>query len=172
MSVFVINIFLLLIAILLGYVIYILAYSIIFGAPFAVTRKNKVDKMIDMLSLKKGDKLADLGSGDGRIVIAAAQKGAQAHGYELNPLLVLISRKKIRKANLQHKAFIHRKSYWDVSLKDYDAITIFGIKHIMPSLEKKLNLELKKGSKVASNHFKFPKWKIYKKEENLYLYKK
>ncbi len=172
MLVFIINFFLIIIGLLLIYIIYILSYSILFGAPFAVTRKPKMEKMLDMLRLKPGDKFADLGSGDGRIVIAAARRGAQAHGYELNPILVLVARRKIKKAHLEHIAYIHRKSYWDVSLKNFTAVTVFGIKHIMPSLEKKLDLELKKNSLVVSNHFKFPKWKIYKKEENLYLYKK
>lgn len=166
------NIALSLIGILLIYIIYILSYSILFGAPFAVTRKEKMNKMLNLLDIKSGDMFADLGSGDGRIVIAAAKKGARAHGYELNPVLVLISRIKIKKARLEGKAFIHRKSYWGVSLKHYDAISVFGIVHIMPSLEKKLKNELRKGGLVVSNHFRFPKWEVYKKDENLYLYKK
>ncbi len=142
----------------------------LFGAPFAATRNEKMKIMIGLLELKKGDKFVDLGSGDGRIVIAAAKKGVEAHGYEINPVLVFISKYKIKHKNLSGNAFIHWKSYWNVNLNEYTAISVFGIKHIMPSLEKKLMAELRKG-RIVSNHFKFPNWKVSKEKENLYLYK-
>ena len=154
---------------LLIYAIYILLYSIVLGAPYAATRNVKVQKMIKLLDLKRGDRFADLGSGDGRFVIAAAKKGVEAHGYELNPILVLISRYKIKREKLSN-AKIYRKSYWSVSLEKYNAISVFGIKHIMPFLEKKLKKELRTKSRVASNHFKFPNWEEKRKIENLYLY--
>lgn len=162
---------LMVIIILLLYVIYILLYSMILGAPYAATRDIKMKIMLDMLRFKKGDNFVDLGSGDGRFVIEAARRGTEAHGYEMNPILVLISKRNIAKANLSDKAKIHWKSYWSVDLEKYNKIAVFGIKHIMPSLEKKLKKELRKESLVASNHFKFPNWKITEKKENLFLYK-
>ena len=157
---------------LLLYVIYVLLYSMILGAPYAATRVRKMNMMLDLLKLTTGDKFVDLGSGDGRFVIEAAKKGVNSYGYEMNPILVIISRNKIKNEKLPAKAKIFWKSYWSVNLGEYNAVAVFGIKHIMPSLSKKLKNELKEGSRVVSNHFRFPNWKESEKKENLYLYKR
>ncbi len=96
----VIGFFFLLIIALLLYIIYVLMYSMIFGAPYAATREKHMNIMIDLLGLTKEDKFVDLGSGDGRFVIAAAKKGVKSCGYEMNPILVMVSRNNIRKKKL------------------------------------------------------------------------
>lgn len=72
-----------------------------FNAPYAPSVKNRLDAMLDLANIQPGDKAVDLGSGDGRVVIAMAQAGAEAHGYEINPWLVLWSRYAIRRAGLK-----------------------------------------------------------------------
>jgi ribosomal protein L11 methylase PrmA len=128
--------------------------------------------MIKLAKIKKGDKAVDLGSGDGRIVIALAKAGAEAHGYEINPFLVWYSRYKIKKAGLKGKAFIHRKSFWKINFKQFDVIMMFQFHTIMDKLKKKLKKELKPKARVVSYYWKFPKWKPNKKIDNIYLYKK
>ena len=142
------------------------------GAPFDTTSKKKVKKMIQLAKIKKGDKAVDLGSGDGRLVIEMAKKGAEAHGYEINPLLVWLSRCNIKKAGLKGKAFIHWKNFWNVNLKKFNIIMIFQFCTVMPKLEKKLKKELKPKSKIVSNHWKFPNWKPKKKSQDVLLYVK
>jgi ubiquinone/menaquinone biosynthesis C-methylase UbiE len=161
------------------FVIYIFffVWPWLFGAPFEPTNDKKIKKMIKLAGIRKGkkkDKAIDLGSGDGRIVIALAKAGAkEAHGFEINPVLVLVSRRKIKKAGLQKKAFIHWKNFWKISFKDYSVVTLFQFPTIMKKLEKKLRLELKKGSRIVSYHWKFPTWKPVKKiDKDIYLYKK
>jgi hypothetical protein len=146
----------------------------LFGAPFEPTKEKKVKKMIKLAKIKKTDKAVDLGSGDGRLVIALAKAGAkEAHGYEINPLLVFISRRRIKKARLQKKAKIHWANFWRTSLKDYDVVTLFQFPTIMKRLGKKLRRELKKGSRVVSYHWKFHNWKPSKVvDKDIYLYKK
>jgi len=122
--------------------------------------------------VKKGDKVVDLGSGDGRFVIAFAKKGAEAHGYEINPLLVLISKYKIKKAKLKDKAFIHWKSFWKVDLGKYNIIIMFQFKTIMKRLEEKLNKELKPKTKIISYYWKFPRMKMKRKLGKIYVYEK
>jgi ribosomal protein L11 methylase PrmA len=131
-------------------------------------------QMLERESRSKGGgkRAVDLGSGDGRIVIALARSGFEAHGFELNPLLVAYSRRKIRQAMLQDCAFIHQKSYWDENLSSFDVVVVFGISYIMKKLEKKLVQELRPGSLVASNYFSFPDWKPVHTEHNLLVYKK
>ena len=144
---------------------------IIFGAPFQPTSKYKIKKIIKLASAKKGDKILDLGSGDGRIVMSFAKKGLESHGYEINPLLVFISRRKIRKENLQDKAFIHWGNFWKENIDKYDVIILFQIGYIMNKLENKIKKEAKKNVKIISHDWKFPNLKISKKISKIYLYK-
>lgn len=137
---------------------------IIRGAIFLPTFPKTVEKMIKVAKLSPGQKAVDLGSGDGRILIALAKQGVYTHGYEINPFLVLISRYRIRKANLQKHAFVHWKSLWKADLTQMDAVFIFGISYIMKNLELKLKKELPEGAIVISNAFLFPSWKETKKD--------
>ena len=72
--------------------------------PFVPTPQDVVDKMIELAGVKKGDTVYDLGSGDGRIVITAAKKGAKAVGFEIDGDLVKESRENIQKAGMQNSA--------------------------------------------------------------------
>jgi len=128
--------------------------------------------MMELAQIRKGIKAADLGSGDGRVVIALAQAGAEAHGFEIDRKLVAESRKKIKEAGLEGKAFIHHQSFWDSNLAGFEVITIYGITSIMEKLEKKLKTELKNGARVISNYFTFPSWEHNEKRERVYLYRK
>ena len=142
------------------------------GAFFAPSNKKEVERMILISGVKPGDKAVDLGSGDGRLVIALAKARVQAHGYEVNPILVWWSRRKIKKAGLSSKAFIHRQNFWNSDLSGFNVVSVFGIKYMMSKLEAKLKKELKPGARVVSNYFVFPNWKHSKKEGNAYLYLK
>ena len=116
--------------------------------------------------------MADLGSGDGRIVIEFAKKGIESHGFEINPFLVWISKRKIKKAGLENKAFIHKGSFWKKNFNEFNVVTIFGIDYIMKSLEKKLQKELPFNGKVISNAFKFPNWTPEIEKDYTYCYVK
>jgi hypothetical protein len=142
----------------------------LFGAPFEPTHEKKLKKILKLANVKKGEKIAELGSGDGRIVIAFAQKGAEAHGFEINPFLVFLSRRKIKKLGLTGKAFIHWKNFWKADLSKYDKIILFQFSIIMGQLENKLKKELKPNAKVISYYWKFPKWKYANRIENIFLY--
>ena len=82
-------------------------YSYFFwGAINVPTTDEKVEQIIKILDLKGKNKAVDLGSGDGRLIIALAKSGVEAHGYEINPLLVSLARKNIQKINLESRAYI------------------------------------------------------------------
>lgn len=135
------------------------------------TKNESVQRIVVLAKVHKGQKAADLGSGDGRIVIELAKAGAEAHGYEINPLLVCWSRWKIYRTGLSGKAFIHWKDFWLENLSRYDVITIYGITYIMQKLEKKLQKELKKNARVVSYIFKFPNWTCFSSKQNIYIYR-
>jgi precorrin-6B methylase 2 len=144
---------------------------VIKGALFWPSFKENIEKMIVLAEIKKGEKIIDLGSGDGRIVIAAAKIGAQAYGYEINPILVWLSRFKIKRANLSKSAVIYQKSFWLENFSSYDVVFVYGMAHIMKKLEEKISKELKPGARVVSFNYAFPNFPVFKKEGKIYLYK-
>jgi SAM-dependent methyltransferase len=74
----------------------LLLYSLLRGAPYVPTKRRDIESALEMMQLKPGDTVVDLGSGDGSVLKIAADKGHRAVGYEINPLLVLISRWRLR----------------------------------------------------------------------------
>lgn len=142
------------------------------GAPYAPTKESGLDVILKLAEIKPGDKVCDLGSGDGRIVIAAARAGAEAHGYEINPYLVWQSRRAIKKAGLSDRAFIHRRSYWQEDLSRYQVVIFFGITYIMKRLEQKFDKELQPGTRVIANFFTLPTWQPVAEEKKFLLYRK
>lgn len=156
-----------LIVILAGTCAYLL--GLVNGALYIPTDPKMVEDMLDVANLKPGDRVVDIGSGDGRLVIAAARRGIEAKGYEINPLLVWIAGKKIQKSGLEKLASVEWKDFWRADLSSYSVVTVFGIGHIMKRLERKLTRELKPGSRVVCNLFAMPTWKEEKKN-GLFIY--
>lgn len=140
------------------------------GAPYMPSQGKTVRQMVAMAGVLPGERAIDLGSGDGRVVIALARAGAEAHGYEINPLLVWLGRREIRRAGLGDRAFIHWKDFWSVDFSAFDVVTVFGISHIMRVLGRKCRKELKGGARVVANSFPFPKWPQAKRVGEVYLY--
>jgi cyclopropane fatty-acyl-phospholipid synthase-like methyltransferase len=142
------------------------------GAPYEGIREKPLKQMVKISNVKKSDTSVDLGSGDGRIVIAFAKKGIKAVGYEINPFLVLYSRRKIRKLKLQNKAKIYWKNFWNVDFGKYSIITTFQYFTVAKKLEDKINKECKKETKIISHYWKFPNLKIKKQVDKIYFYQK
>lgn len=145
-------------------------WLVLIGAPYIPTKQAGLDKIMALCRDVKGRKALDIGSGDGRVVIALAKAGAEAHGVEINPLLVWWSRAKIRRAGLEGRAFIHCQDLWRTDFSEFDVVTLFGITHIMKRLEKKLRKELKPGARVVSIAFRFPSWTVAEKNEMVFAY--
>jgi len=164
--------FLLILVIILLLIFLIWISSCFFGAPFQPSSNKAMKEMLKLAKMKRGDKVADLGSGNGKIVIEFAKRGIESHGFEINPFLVWLSRKRIKNLHLQNKAFIHWKNFMKSDLSKFDIITSFQISYIMPGLENKLKKELKKNAKVISNTWKFPNWKPKRTIWHVYLYQK
>lgn len=146
-------------------------YSVLFGAPFVPTDRRRVQEMLALSGLRPGEKLVDLGSGDGRIVVAAAKAGAIAEGWEVNPYLWMLSAWNIRRHGLQGRARVRLGSYWAQPLRDADVITLFLITTQMRPMERKLRAELKPGSRVVSYAFTFPEWAHEEARSGVYLYR-
>lgn len=160
--------FIIIYLLVLGYLVY-MAYSMISGAPFVPTKMEKVKKMIEMSGLKKGQKMIDLGSGDGRIIIEASKTGAECTGVEISPFLYWWSKRKANLKGIKNVKFL-RDTLWNVNLGEFDLITIYFIPHRMRKLHRKIKKEMKPGSRIVSYAFTFPDWKPIRKYDNIYLY--
>jgi hypothetical protein len=141
------------------------------GAVYAASPPQKVSLVAEMSGAGPGERAADLGSGDGRIVIALARRGAEAHGYEVNPLLVLLSRRAIRRAGFQDRAVIHWRSFWAADLSRFDVITLFQGSFIMRRLEAKVRREMPAGSRIVSDFWAFPSLAPERRIGTVYRYR-
>lgn len=150
--------------------IYLMLRPIISGAIFCPTSHAHVDTMVVLASPKAGEKIADLGSGDGRVLLAFAQKGAEAHGYEINPLLVMRARKMLKSAGFEKKAFVHWQSFWKKNLGEFDIITVYGFPNFMGRLGRKLKKEAAPGTRIVSNIYTFPGASPAKSQDGVHLY--
>jgi protein-L-isoaspartate O-methyltransferase len=152
-------------------------------APYYPTPETIVQKMLQLGALKAGEKMFDLGSGDGRIVIMAAGKfRADAVGVELDKELYRQSTDKIQSLRLQKTARIING---DVLQQDYssaDLITVYLLPLSNDKVRPILDKQLKKGARVVSHDFEFKDWKPEKVEtieddgegrsHTLYLYRR
>jgi len=123
-----------------------------------------VEKMIDLGGVKKGDVVYDLGSGDGRIVIAAAKKGARAVGFEIDGDLLKQSRENIRAAGVQDSAEIRQQDILTVDLSPASVVTMYLLPDVNMKLRPNLLNQLKPGSRVVSHSFDMGDWKPDKVE--------
>ena len=147
------------------------SYSYFFwGAINVPSTREKAEKMVKLLEIKPEQTIVDLGAGEGRLLIILAKAGAKAYGYEINPFLVSRARKNIKNAGQEDRAFIFWGNFWRQNLKKFDAVVVYGMTHMMKSLENKFKDELKPGAKIVSNHFTLPTWKPNRVEDNVYLY--
>ena len=127
--------------------------------PFVPTPQEVVDKMIELGGVKKGDVVYDLGSGDGRIVITAAKKGARAVGFDVDGDLVKESRENIRKAGLEKSAEIKQQDILTVDLSPATVVTMYLLPDVNLKLKPNLLKQLKPGSRVVSHAFDMGDWK-------------
>lgn len=141
---------------------------VFFGAPYLPTLKPQVVTALDLLSLKPGQTMLEIGSGDGRVLKAAAERGWQVVGYELNPLLVLISLWVTRKYRRQVRII-----WGDAFRKNWpptEGIFIFGLDRLMTKLNTKIIQSQQMPVKVVSFTFQIPERKPSVNKNGLFLY--
>jgi hypothetical protein len=155
--------------------VFYLAFFVFFplgrGAVFFPSTHSHARRMAELADVSYGDKAVDLGSGDGRLVIALARKGAESCGYEINPALVILSRWNIRRAGFAGRAHIRWGSFWRADLAPFQAVTVFQGSFIMRRLEKKVTHELGSGARVVSDYWRFPNLRPELISGTVYLYR-
>jgi predicted RNA methylase len=136
------------------------------------TANTLVNKMLDLAKLTPKDRLIDLGSGDGRTVITAAQRGSTALGIEFNPKMVELSRFNAKKAGVSDKATFRRGDIFKTNFSKADVLTLF----LLPELNERLRptiLRMRPGTRVVSNSFEMGDWEpdqVAEVEDNCQTY--
>lgn len=126
--------------------------------PYVPATTEQVNNVLRALRGRSG-RLVDLGSGDGRIVVAAAQKAQlESVGVELNPWLVWYSRWKAWRSGVSSSTSFITHDLWKLNLLNYKNIVIFGVEEMMPQLERKLVQELSSDGLVVACRFPLPTW--------------
>lgn len=138
------------------------------GAPYLPTLGPQIETALRLADLKPGDRLLELGCGDGRVLIAAAKKGLNVVGYELNPLLALIAWICTRRYRRQVR--IIWGNFWKKDWPEAEAAFVFLLDKYMPRLNKKFIQYKHKPVKLVSFAFKIPELKPLAYKEGVYLY--
>ena len=126
---------------------------------FAPTRQAVVDAMLALARVTAGDVVYDLGSGDGRIVILAAQKyGARGVGIELDPKLVEISRQVAREGEVVDRVAFVEGDLFDADISAATIVTLYLSPGVNKRLEPKLRRELRPGTRIVSHQFPIGTW--------------
>lgn len=115
--------------------------------------------MLELAKVEPDDVVYDLGSGDGRIVIMAAQKfGAHAVGVELDPALCEKSSQRIRELGLQDRARILHENMFEVNVRHATVVTLYLLTKVNERLRPMLEQQLRSGARIVAHEFQVPGW--------------
>jgi hypothetical protein len=162
--------YLIIISVITIFYLYSFILPIYKGAVYYPTKQQAINSMVKIAKTLHPKKVAELGSGDGRILRAFAREHISIDGFEINPVLYLFSNFMMSKKGLAVYAKTYRKNMWDVDLSEYDLIIVFGIGYIMSKLKNKFSNELKPNATVISNIFELPDVSIKEKINTLVIY--
>jgi hypothetical protein len=124
------------------------------------TPPETVAEMLRMAKIKKGDVLYDLGSGDGRIPIAAAKEyGIRAVGIEIDPKLVTEAEENARQAGVSHLVRFRNEDMFHIDVSEATVVTLYLSEKLNVLLRPKLLSELRPGSRILSHDFRMGDWK-------------
>ncbi|MBI1898495.1 MAG: class I SAM-dependent methyltransferase [Acidobacteria bacterium] len=148
-------------------------------APFVASPQVVVDKMLAAAGLKPGETMYDLGCGDGRVLITAAQKfKAKAVGVELSAALVAATNQTVKRLNLQDQVKVIHGHLLEANLAPADVVTLYLDTATNEQLKPNLESQLKHGARVVSHDYEIRGWKpvkvekieVYKRPHTIYVY--
>ena len=157
--------------VLLTLIVVVLGFGVVVfvGPPYLPTLRKQINTAFELLDLKEGETLLELGSGDGRVMLEAAKRGYKVVGIELNPFLVVISwvvtfryRKQVR---------VMWGSYWGAPWPRADAVFTFMLPRYMSRLDERMQKwRPETPIKLASFAFAIPDREPIEKRNGVYLY--
>jgi SAM-dependent methyltransferase len=151
-----------------GGLVFLFSFVLLFGAPYLPTHAKQTQLSLELLNLKKGQTLYELGCGDGKVLIAAAMDGYRAVGYELNPLLFAVAW--LRTLRYRKLVSVRLGNFWNADFSEADGVYVFLLDRFMHRLDAKLSRELKQGTRLVSYTFQIPGKKPVQSKAGLFVY--
>ena len=127
--------------------------------PYVPTPEAAVARMLDLAQVTADDYLIDLGSGDGRIAIAAAERGARALGVEIDQVRIEDAVAAAEFAGLQNRVIFRRQDLFETPIGEATVVTMYLLPDINLRLRPRLLTELRPGSRVVSHNFTMGDWR-------------
>lgn len=129
------------------------------GAPFVSTPMPVVDRMLELAGVTAADVVFDLGSGDGRFVLRAAQKyKARSVGIEIEPALIKQSMDRAQEMGVDKLATFTLGDIFNTDLRSATVVTVFLLQETNERLQPVLESQLQPGTRIVSHQFPFPGW--------------
>jgi hypothetical protein len=144
-------------------------------APYIATDYQVVDAMLAMAEVRPDDHVIDLGSGDGRILIAAARShGARGLGVDIDPERVREAQANARAAGVAHRVQFRRQDLFDTRLEDADVVTLYLTREVNLRLRPRILAQMRPGTRVVSHDYDMGEWRPDQRERigsaNIYLW--
>jgi SAM-dependent methyltransferase len=142
--------------------------AVFIGAPYVPILRRDYGPLLELAELMPGQTLIDLGSGDGRLLREVAKRGVYAIGYEINPVLYLVSL--VVCWRYRKLVSIKLGDYWHVNLPAADIIYVFLLDKYMARLDRKLTSELSRPTRLVSFVFQVPDKTAVRSSRNTFIY--
>ncbi|HLV02623.1 MAG TPA: class I SAM-dependent methyltransferase [Acidobacteriota bacterium] len=127
--------------------------------PFVPTPQVVVDRMLELAGVGPGDYVIDLGSGDGRIVVSAAKRGAIGHGVDLNPQRIREARENAQKEGVTDRVVFVREDLFETDFRTASVVTMYLLSSVNLKLRPRILEELRPGTRIVSYSFDMDEWK-------------
>jgi SAM-dependent methyltransferase len=132
--------------------------------PYVPTPHDVVERMLDLADVQPSDYVIDLGSGDGRIIIAAAKRGASGHGVDLDPERITEARENAIAEGVDNQIMFMQDNIFDTDFSKASVITMYLLPSINEKLRPDLLEKLEPGTKIVSHSFDMGDWTADEKE--------
>ena len=130
--------------------------------PYVPTPDKVVERMLDLADVNSSDYVIDLGSGDGRIVIAAAKRGATGHGIDLDPQRISEARTNAVNANVDDRVMFMEANIFNTDFSNASVVTMYLLPTVNIKLRPELLDKLEPGTRVVSHSFDMDEWEADK----------
>lgn len=150
------------------FVLFCFSFVLLFGAPYVPTLRPQVEAALELVNLKPDETLLELGCGDGKVLIAAAQTGICAVGYELNPFMALVAW--LRTRRFKGRVRVVWGNFWTKDWPDAQGIFTFLHPRFMEKLDKKIVQSNLHNVKVVSFAFEIPSRQPTQRKKGVLLY--
>ncbi|MGE5793763.1 MAG: SAM-dependent methyltransferase [Bacteroidota bacterium] len=129
------------------------------AGPYVPTPWKIVDDMLRLAQVRKDDFVMDLGSGDGRLVITAAERfGARGYGVDIDPTLVKLANENAAKAGVADRVKFEKRDLFETNLTDATVLTLYLLPHTVTQLVPRIFADMRPGSRVVSHDYPLGPW--------------